>query len=267
MLRVLATRRWLGALLLAAAFAVAAFHLGQWQWGRYQTRDARAERITSHYDAPPTPLGSLTPQLGTEPLARTQEWTRVTMTGTYAATDPLLVRNRPYQGTFGYEVINALDVAGMPAPLVVDRGWVQNADRAADLPTLPPTPAGSLQVTGWLRVGEPTLNRSMPSGQLASINLTEAGAALGRQVLGAYLILEVERSSEGSAPARPTPLEPPDTDLGPHQAYAFQWWGAMPAGFALVFFGIRREVFEGEPEDLTRPVKPKKVRIWDEEDG
>ena len=64
---------------------------------------------------------------------------------------------------------------------------------------------------------------------------------VGTPVLGAYVDLEVERLADGTAPPRPTALEAPDTDLGPHQAYAFQWWMGMVGGFVLVWFGARRE--------------------------
>ena len=109
----------------------------------------------------------------------------------------------------------------------------------------------------------PSLGKSLPRGQLASINLAEASSQVGSPLLGAYVILEVERLPDGTAPPRPTALEAPDTDLGPHQAYAFQWWLGMVAGFVLVWFGARREYREGleqiAPEGTPRPVR--KVRI------
>ena len=52
----------------------------------------------------------------------------------------LLVRNRPFEGTYGYEVlVPFIDASG--ATVLVDRGWVQNADTAQTLPTCAaPTP-------------------------------------------------------------------------------------------------------------------------------
>jgi cytochrome oxidase assembly protein ShyY1 len=258
---VLATRRWLGALALAAAFAVAAYFLGHWQWDRHEQRRDRADRISSHYDAQPVPLAGL---LGTAAMPRTEEWTRVTATGRYAAAEPLLVRNRPLDGTYGYEVLVPLQLDDGTS-LLVDRGWVPNAEEAAARPEVPATPAGDVTVTGWLRPSEPSLDRDLPEGQLASINLAEAREQTGARLLGAYLVLGLERTTDGTEPGRPAPLERPDTDLGPHQAYAFQWWGSMPLGFLLVYFGIRREVRGGAP--AARQDKPRKVRIWDEEDG
>ena len=261
----LTSRRWLGAFGVALAFAVAAFFLGQWQWHRYEAKAARADRINSHYDAKPQPVADV---LGSAPMPLSREWTRVTVQGSYAADDTLLVRNRPYDGTYGYEVLVPFrDSSG--GTVLVDRGWVQNAKTATTLPEIVPAPTGDVTVTGWLRRSEPSLHKTLPSGQLASINLAEASRQVGSPLLGAYLVLEVERLPDGSAPPRPTALEAPDTDLGPHQAYAFQWWLGMVAGFVLVWFGARREYREGIAVDAPAgsPVPRKKVRIWDEEDA
>ncbi len=256
------SRRWLGALLVAALYAVAAFFLGQWQWGRYEDKHARAERIDSHYAAPARPVSEV---VGPAPLPLADEWTRVTAHGTYAPGPQLLVRNRPWHGTYGYEVLVPLrlDSGG---ELLVDRGWVRNSDRGADVrPEVPPAPAGPVTVTGWVRPSEPSLGRDLPPGQLASINLAEAGSEAGADLLGAYAILQRERTAAGATPPRPRALERPSTDEGPHQAYAFQWWLSLPAGFVLVGFGIRREL--RETDGTVRTSRPRKVRIWDEEDA
>ena len=266
MLRVLLSRRWLGALAAAAVLAVAAFYLGRWQWHRYEAKNARADRIESHYSAPAQPLRSV---LGAEPLTLARDWTRVQDTGRYAGGSPLLVRNRPWEGIYGYEVVVPLVLSSGQAVLV-DRGWVPNAARAAALPDVPPTPSGDVTVTGWARQGEPSLGRTPPAGQLASVNVAEAQRQVGVPLLGGYVALQREVLADGSTPPRPRALEKPDTDLGPHQAYAFQWWLAMPVGFVLVFFGVRREAREGGlsgVEVAAAPPKPKKVRIWDEEDA
>ena len=284
MFRTLISRRWLGALAVATVFAVAAFFLGRWQWHRYEAKAERADRIHAHYDAPARPIADV---LGASPVPEAREWTRVTATGRYAADRTMFVRNRPLDGTYGYEVLVPLRVDG-GTTVLVDRGWVPNAENARTLPDVPPAPEGEVTVTGWVRPSEESLDRGLPAGQLASIDLAEAERQLGTPLLGGYVILQSERTSDGATPARPTPLEPPDTGLGPHQAYAFQWWLAMLAGFALVWWGARREYLEGRQEavegadgsgvpgsldgspadESRRPVPARrKVRIWDEEDG
>jgi cytochrome oxidase assembly protein ShyY1 len=260
-LRRLFTRRWLSALAVAVLFAVGSFFLGQWQWGRYEVKAARNDRLDRAYVAEPVPLGSV---LGAAPLPRSRDWTRVEASGTYRPDDQLYVRNRPNGGVYGYEVLVPLDLADGTGTVLVDRGWVENSERGADvLPSVPGAPAGEVTVTGWVRPGEESLGRRLPAGQVPSIHLTEASRAVGSPLLGGYLLLESERTAGGGTPPRPAALEPPDRSLGPHQAYAFQWWlVAMPAGFVLVWLGIRRELRD---EGAIRP-KAKRHRIWDDED-
>jgi len=278
-LRVLVSRRWLGALAAAAVFATAAFFLGRWQWHRYEAKAANADRIHSHYGAAPK---LLTDVLSRSPVPLAEDWTRVKAQGTYAADETLLVRNRPLDGTYGYEVLVPL-VLGDGSAVLVDRGWVPNAENAETAPRVPPAPSGQVSLTGWVRPGEPSLGRDLPAGQVASINVADAGRQVGQPLRQGYVVLQGEQGN----PPRPSPLEKPDTGLGPHQAYAFQWWAGMVAAFALVFFGARREYLdeaavgpehghgpagveggEGPPAASREPkvAKARKVRVWDEED-
>lgn len=264
----------LGGVALAVVFAVICLLLGRWQWGRYEDRQVRATAVSAHYAAPPVGLAEVAGRL---PLSEDDQWLRVSTTGRYAAGQQLLVRNRALDGTGGLEVLVPLDLEGVLAGrrLLVDRGWVQNADSASQLPPVPTAPAGQVSVQGWLRSGEVDLGKDLPAGQLASISVTEAQARTGGQLLDGYLVLQAEETPAG-VPARPTPLEAPDTDLGPHQAYAFQWWLTSVFGFVLVGYRLRVAIGDQREERAERaeaagappvPVKARKVRIWDEEDG
>lgn len=273
------SRRWLTALSVAALFAVACVLLGQWQWHRHEDKAARAQRINSHYLASPVPLSRALPGPDAS-LPPASEWTLVTATGRYADRSLMLVRNRPNNGVFGYEVVLPLEL-GDGTSLLVDRGWIPNGRSAAVPSPVPATPTGDITVTGWLRAGEPSLGRQMPTGQLASINLAEARAQTGASLYRAYLIARDEAGTPGQAGSRgeivrPLALEKPDTSEGPHLAYALQWWLAAPVGFVLVFLAARRELLEGSrstvlpsasPTASTTPRKVRRTRIWDEEDG
>lgn len=269
------SRRWLTMLTIALVFAFACLLLGRWQWHRHEAKTARAERIDNNYLARPVPLSAAMPRPGAN-LPLPQEWTPVTATGRYAADQVMLVRNRPHNGVYGYEVMVPLRLADGRS-LLVDRGWIPNGRTAAEPSRTPATPAGETTVTGWLRPGEPSMGRTMSNGQLASINLTEAGAQTGTPLYGAYLIRRAEVVPPGERIEHPQALEKPDTGKGPHLAYALQWWLAAPVGIVLVLVGARREHLDGleaaperggsaPPAQPTRPVKVKKTRIWDEED-
>ena len=135
-----------------------------------------------------------------------------------------------------------------------------------------------MTVTGWLMPSESSRGRELPSGQLASVNTDDARAQIGGQVYPAYLVLGAERTASGQTPARPTPLEAPTGDLGPHQAYALQWWASALLGVAFLVLLVRgnpqrfsqadgADAEQNPPRRTPAPAKPKKVRIWDEEDG
>ena len=261
MLRRLLTPRWLGALLLACLYAVAAYHLGHWQYGRHLAKVERNERISAHYNAAPVPAQSV---LSASPLPIGQEWTKVSARGSYGA-ERLVVRGRTLDGDVGYDVLApfTLDTGSV---VLIDRGWIPLGEKgAADVPAYAPPPAGDVTVTGWVRPGEKSRDKATTPGQIASISLADASKALGLPLLGGYVQLERDGvTGTTTAPPAPAPLGRPDRSLGAHQAYAYQWWMTVPLGFILIFFGLRRE---GDATASTpRPPKVKKTRIWDEED-
>jgi cytochrome oxidase assembly protein ShyY1 len=268
--RSLFSRRWAGALALAAVFAVVAVMLGNWQYSKHEDRLVNRDRVEQHYDAAPVPLREVLPEDGTVPGSA--EWTRVSVSGSYLPGEQLMVRNRPHNGRFGYEVLVPFRPADGSTAILVDRGWLPNAADASTLPEVPPPPSGPTELTGWLRPDEPSLDRDLPVGQLASINVPEAADQLGDMPLhDGYLVLE----AESPGVERPVPLAEPRTGLGPHFAYALQWWLTAPVGFVLVYVFARRDYRDSTEEtaqtDQQRPHaaagRARKVRIWDEEDG
>lgn len=269
MIRLLLTPRWLGALALATVFAAVCLGLGRWQYGRYVERSAAADLVSRHYTAEPVPLDSVLPA-GAE-LARDAVWTRIRASGSYLPQEQLYVRNRPQNVVYGYEVLVPLRLDDGSA-LLVNRGWVPNAERADILPEVPPAPTGPVEVTGWLRRSEPDLRRDLPQGQLASIDIADAAEQTGLDLRGGYLVLEAERTPadavSGQAPQRPRALLPPESGTGPHFAYALQWWAASLVGFVMVWVFARRELRDREILAGRAPApQPKKVRIWEEEDA
>lgn len=268
-LRRATTWRWVRVWFVALLVALACIALGRWQWGRYEDKADRKDRVEQHYSATAVPV---TEVLGAEPVPLDREWTRVEARGEYLPHD-LLVRNRPRDGVYGYEVLRRLELSD-GSVVVVDRGWIPNSPQGATVrPEVPAPPAGEVTVTGWVKPGEPSLDRDPIEGQLSSINLDEAAAEWdGDQLLGGYVIREAEAPAATQTPAD---LDAPDVGIGPHMAYAIQWWLVAPAVFGFVWIAVRRE----ERDALTAPAavgeagadpptpRPKKVRIWDEEDG
>lgn len=263
MLRLWLSRRWIVATLVAILFALACFFLGRWQWSRHVEQRTKVTAIESNYDAPPVPLEAAL----AAPLTPQRQWTRVRLTGTYAVGADLLARNRPLEKTLGYEVLTPFTDAAAGRTVLVDRGWLPSGGSATAAPEAVPPPGGTVEVTGWLRSGEVPLGRDLPAGQLASINIADARLQRPEvDPVDVYVVLGEQQPASPASNSTPVLLPRPDEGLGPHQAYAIQWWLTMPFGLVFVWWAMRRELDQGKAAQGV-PTRPKKVRIWDEEDA
>lgn len=239
-----APRRWLGLLAVGLVVATACVLLGRWQWGRYEHRAAVAAVVEANYDAAPVPLLDLLPG-ASDPLDPADEWRPVTVTGRYADGGTVVLRNRPVEGTPAVHVLAPLvvETPDGPAVLVVDRGWVP-AGTEAQPDGVPAPPAGDVDVVVRLRPTEPA-GRQGPPGQTYRIDpdgVLAAGGAdadvLALPTMAAYGVLAAEQPS---AARTLTTLPPPDTGLGPHMSYAFQWWAFAVGAVVGVVVLARRE--------------------------
>ena len=244
-LRLLLERGWLlalvGVIALSAIFSV----LGRWQYGRHEGKVLRNERIDANYDAAPVPLDDvlLAPS---EPLADSEQWTPVTVTGRYQPQETVLVRNRPLDGVYGFEVLVPLRMAGGEV-LMVDRGWVPNGRTGAAPDASPTRRTGTVDLVVRLRPGEPGLDRTPPAGQQLRIDLPriaeQIGDPLGERMYQAYGVLaESSVRLDDPSSAGLLPLPRPDQGLGPHLAYAVQWWAFAVVAYLVLGYYLLREV-------------------------
>lgn len=263
--------KWLGGLVLATVFAVACYFLGQWQWSRYEAKAERNATLDRNYRAEPVAFADAVDADGVRPG---MDWSRVELRGSYAP-EQLYVRNRPNEGVYGYEILAVLQTPEL-GPVVINRGWVQNSrEGAAVLPEVAPPPTGSVSVVGWVRPYERSLGRDLPAGQVASIAGPDLTAATGTDLAAAYVRAESETAGGVPVDSGLLAMESPDRSLGPHQAYAIQWWLTMALGYAFVALGIRRELraeqAERDPEGVAAAAtlrrQTRKVSRWDEDDA
>lgn len=261
MLRLLVTRRWLAWMTIAVLAAVVCLFLGRWQWHRWESRHAAQTTVGDNYDATAAPLRTVLPNRQSR-VSPDLQWTRVQVKGQYDTGHQTLVRNRPFDGTYGYQVLVPFRMADGGAVLI-DRGWVPNGPSANEPPAIPGAPRGTVTLTGWLRPAEQDLGRSRISGQVSSIRPPLVQAQGGPALLPhAYVRMETEKPAPAKRPER---LGKPDLGMaaGVNLSYAVQWWLAMVAFPLLVVLAARREL----PGRTPKQPKPKKTRIWDEEDA
>lgn len=265
MLSTLFTRRWLGWLALALVFAAVCTLLGRWQWHRFESRHASQTRIDRNYNASPVGIEDL---LGTRApsLQKKDQWRQVSLKGHYDTNARILVRNRPNDGNYGFEVVLPF-VTDSGARVFVDRGWVSYGTDAAAIPPIPATPTGEVTVIGWLRPSEPDLHRAPIPGQIASIYVGGLGAMTQPSPYNLYVLMRTETLPDGRSPARPAALPPPDQGMSAwiNFSYALQWWFGAVAGIVFVLLRARREHLDSL--GIVKAPKQPKVRIWDEEDA
>jgi len=256
-------REWVRVAVAVVVLSVVFVLLGRWQWHRHEATLTLSHRVNANYSAAPVPVTALLPSPGS-PLAPAAEWRQVRVHGSYQPSDTVLIRNRSLNGNFGYEVLVPLRT-GSGAMLLVDRGWLPEGATAARPDRVPDPPAGAVDVVVRLRPSEPGTDRRAPPGQAQRIDVAQLGAGLGAPVYRAYGVLAQERPAPVGAP---TPLPRPTVDLGPHLAYAVQWWVFALAAYGLLAMNALREV-RRRADDPGRPraqARPRPRRDEDVED-
>jgi cytochrome oxidase assembly protein ShyY1 len=258
-LAVLREPYWLRAAFVVAGLSIACVFLGRWQWSRHEGKLATAQQVDHGYGAAPASLADLLPT-PSQPLPKDEEWRPVKVRGTYLEDATVVVRNRPNEnGEFGYEVVVPFRVDGGPV-LLVDRGWIPNGASGARPDAVPAPPRGEVTVVARLRPTEPPISRVAPAGQAERIDVPRLTAAVGGPaVTGAYGVLAQEQPAPATAPAA---IPRPDEDLGPHLAYAFQWWLGAIAVWVLLVVYARKEAQSRLLPAQPRPERPEpQVRL------
>jgi cytochrome oxidase assembly protein ShyY1 len=247
--RFLLSWRWAIITLIALLLIPTMIRLGFWQYHRHEARVARNELIGRNLTGRPVPFGSLAPSPGfAVPTGLT--WRAVTATGEYDPAHEFVIRGRTEPGgsSIGFFVITPLRLSDGQGTVLVNRGWVPSPGNATDYPSVPAPPTGTVTATGRLRADETTASSGirdhggLPDRQYKLINTEQQAKLSGATILGGYLELA---SSTPPAGASPELLpEPEHSDIGPHMAYAIQWWlftTLIPVGLIVL---ARREAKE-----------------------
>lgn len=227
--------------LVALLLIVGCIWAAQWQYHRGVDRHERNNQIAARIDLAPISIDDAISN------ASNLEWRQVRASGEFDAGRQILLRNRYFEGKYGFEVLTAFkDVNG--SEFWVDRGWVQAPPTATVQPDLPPLPEGQVEINGRLR-----LDRSLPQGKFFAIPtgnrgglISEANAQASNKELGIDSTFYLDLLSGDRPELTPEVAAAlPELSDGPHFAYALQW--IIFGG--LIIYGrilIRREVLTRE---------------------
>jgi cytochrome oxidase assembly protein ShyY1 len=255
--------RWAGYLALVVVFAVVCCALGTWQLNRRAEAQAEVARIDANYDAGAVPVAQALPELDAFDID--QRWQVVALEGEYLADEEVVVRNRPFAGSSGFEVITPFRLDDGTV-FMVDRGWIAQASNGRPSEYAPP-PSGRVDVEARLKAGEGRIaGRTSIGAEFATIDLDELAGRVGeRSYTGAYGVL-VQSGADADEP--PLAAARPVRDEGPHLSYALQWFVFALLGFIGLGWAASQErralaeasVGPDAPKTPRAPRKPPRER-------
>ncbi|CAB4667482.1 unannotated protein [freshwater metagenome] len=231
MFALLRTRRWISFSLLVIGVIVGFGLLSQWQWSRAEAKRIDRIALESASFASPTALPEK------RILKDSQEWSRFNVTGRFVATDQVVVRKRPLNGTNGFWVMTIFET-NTGIALWVNRGWMPARGIATQMPAIPQPVTTPQTITGAWRNFE-----AASSAQLSGLpkGMVPAPAAEVLPIQGSvpgYLV--ITNPAQSGLELIPTP----EIDETQNVSYAVQW--ILFAAVAIIgwFIFLRREASE-----------------------
>jgi cytochrome oxidase assembly protein ShyY1 len=200
------------ALVLVAACLFAA----QWQFNRGGSQSATNKIIAANLDLPSLTMADIA---NLDPVS--SQWRKVTLEGSFSQDKQELVRNRYYEGKFGFEVLT-LFRATNGANFWVDRGWVAAGPDAATPPIVKPVASGNLEITA--RIRSENLSRQLQGSFFVTRASNEKPESITKLqgVDAKPYYLDLLGSPDGKVKPL-TEIELPELSNGPHYAYGIQW--------------------------------------------
>lgn len=250
--RALVGRRWWWVTLIVIAIMIGLARLGIWQLDRLAQRRAANAQLLAALESAPIDLNAaigdyatLVPDAVSGDLANRD----VTMTGAYDFANQRILKLQNWEGRAGVHLITPLVLDGSDVAVLVDRGWIPDAEyeagnlfSAADVPQT---------VTGYVALTETISRRTAeavvpatPGDEIFRVDIAALGAELPYR-LAPFYVKENPPADNMQLPIRIA--KEVDLSEGPHLSYAMQWFiFSLGLGIGYVVF-VRRSLLNNEP--------------------
>lgn len=234
--------KWIAAHMLVLLLLVTFLLAGTWQFGRHQKRLDRNDVVLDRAD---------TVMLEAADLFESQdifEFRLVQLNGSWSASDSVLIRNRSHQDIAGCHLAVPLKVSSNEGVLVV-AGWLSAP--LCDINELE-APTDDVSLVGRVRLSQTRGAigaRDRADGIIKTLARTDV-ARVDQQVALSLAPVYVELITSNPSVAEAVAVDPPPTDLGPHLAYAVQWFLFFAVGAVGYPLVLRRQARKGNLEDL-----------------
>jgi len=188
----------------------------QWQFARGSYQSQTNKIIAENLELPTLVLADFNNLDAVD-----NQWRTVKITGNFSPTSQELVRNRYYEGKFGFEVLTLFKSTG-GENFWVDRGWVAAGPNAATPPKVTPAIEGNVEITA--RIRSENLSRQLQGSFFVTRVETEKPKSITKLqgVDAKPYYLDLLPSEDGKIKPL-TNIDLPELSNGPHYAYAIQW--------------------------------------------
>ena len=201
---------------IALVLVGACLFAAQWQFNRGGSQSATNKIIAANLDLPSLTMADIA---NLDPVS--SQWRKVTLEGSFSQDKQELVRNRYYEGKFGFEVLT-LFTASNGENFWVDRGWVAAGPNATTPPIVKPVASGNLEITA--RIRSENLSRQLQGSFFVTRTSNEKPESITKLqgVDAKPYYLDLLGSPDGKVKPL-TEIELPELSNGPHYAYGIQW--------------------------------------------
>ncbi len=257
LIRALFSRRWWWVTLVVLALMLVLARLGIWQLDRLAERRAANAQLMAALAAPPISLNeawanyaAFAPADVPEDLANRD----VTLMGAYDFDHQLVVKLQPLDNRPGVHLLTpfVLEDGGQPTAVLVDRGWIPDAEYEAgqrfDDATGRQTIAGYVALTETIRrrTADAVVPTS-PNDEVFRVDISALQKEMPYQLAPFYV--KVAPTGDNALPEEIA--KEIDLSEGPHLGYAVQWFIfslGLGAGYVLyVYRSLRQETAAPAP--------------------
>ena len=256
--RALISRQWWWVTLIVLALMALFARLGIWQLDRLEQRRAANAQLVAALDSTPINLNDaieayrlLAPGEISDDLANRD----VEVRGTYDFSGQRIVKLQSWNGRAGVHLITPFIIEGTDTAILVNRGWIPDADYAAG--NAYDSDTGTQMIKGYIALTE-TISRRTPDAivpvdpgtELFRVDIATLSDFVPYPLTPFYLKLI---PGDGTPASLPVPV-PKEVDLseGPHLDYALQWFvfsiGLGVAYVVYVYRSLRRRESGAVPD-------------------
>ena len=221
LLKTIFSRRWWWVTILVLVLMGVLVRLGFWQLDRLDQRRTANAEIAAALDASPLDLNS-----GDIPEDIAQVKNRLASgTGTFDHEQQVLLKVQNWGYRAGVNLITPLVLDGGQTAVLVDRGWIPDADAVPEAQSAFDMP-GDVEIEGYVVLSqelgrEPAATPEGPQSEVYRVDISAIQPQIPYTLLPFYIV-QAPQNNNDQLPYR---LEPQvELSEGNHLSYALQWF-------------------------------------------